>query len=132
MSDQTARIAALEAALKPFADFADPNRRFPATMPITNGSGMARRQLTMGDLYAALEALAGAVAPSNQPKASDPLQASFIAGKRVGYSEGVVHGWDTKKSFVERLIGDAFIEPEVIRQHRVATKRDAENRGNRS
>lgn len=38
-------------ALRPFAEFADPRRVVPPGMPITQGSSMARRQLTMGDCY---------------------------------------------------------------------------------
>src|SRR5688572_6371238 len=53
-----AEIERLRAALEPFADYADPSNRFPATAEITHGSKLARRQLTMGDCYAAHAALA--------------------------------------------------------------------------
>lgn len=64
----------LKAALEPFAAFADPRRNMPPSMPITQGSGMARRQLTMGDCYAAADALAaldtstalGAITPEGE------------------------------------------------------------------
>jgi hypothetical protein len=45
------------AALKPFADFADPHNRAPDHIVITVGSSMARKQLTMGDCYKARQAL---------------------------------------------------------------------------
>jgi len=43
--------------LKPFADYADPHRKVPREMVITNGSPMAKRQLTMGDCYDAKDAI---------------------------------------------------------------------------
>lgn len=51
------RLLDLEAALQPFADFADPRGTLPPGHQITQGSPMARRQLTMGDCYAARNAL---------------------------------------------------------------------------
>lgn len=48
----------LREALRPFADFADPRGVVPADFVITQGSSMAKRQLTMGDCYEALAALA--------------------------------------------------------------------------
>ena len=51
-------VALLREALRPFADFADERRRMRPDMMITTGSPMARRQLTMGDCYAAADALA--------------------------------------------------------------------------
>lgn len=54
------RLRRLEAAVKPFAEYADPRNLMPASLPISNGSSMARQQLTMGDCYAARDALAGA------------------------------------------------------------------------
>jgi hypothetical protein len=47
----------LRAALKPFADYADPRRVVPPTFQITSGSNLARKQLTMEDCYRAKEAL---------------------------------------------------------------------------
>lgn len=44
--------------LEPFASFADPKRSAPSGLPITQGSGMAKRQLTMGDCYRAADAIA--------------------------------------------------------------------------
>lgn len=41
--------------LERFASYADPRRRAPADMPITHGSPMAKRQLTMGDCYDAAD-----------------------------------------------------------------------------
>jgi len=52
-----ARIAKLEAALKPFADFADMKTRLSSDHVITEGSRLAKRQLTMFDCYHALDAL---------------------------------------------------------------------------
>lgn len=51
------RVAKLEAALKPFADFADARKTVPTDYVITEGSRLAKHQLTMGDCYAALDAL---------------------------------------------------------------------------
>lgn len=50
-------IERLRAALKPFADFADPRKKVPAVVIITNGSPLARPQLRMQDCYAAADAL---------------------------------------------------------------------------
>jgi hypothetical protein len=54
----------LRQALEPFAAFADPRNKIPENMPITQGSQMARRQLTMGDCYRARAALAVEPAPA--------------------------------------------------------------------
>jgi hypothetical protein len=43
------RLQAIREALKPFADFVDAARAPPDSFVITQGSGMARRQLTVGD-----------------------------------------------------------------------------------
>ena len=51
------RVNRLEAALEPFANFADERRIMPPEMHITPGSYMAKRQLTMGDCYKAKEVL---------------------------------------------------------------------------
>ena len=53
------RLAKLEEALRPFADYADHRARLPDTFPITSGSPMAKRQLTMGDCYRAKDMLDG-------------------------------------------------------------------------
>ena len=58
-------ILELEAALQPFADYVDtealrlniPGALFPPEHIITQGSSMARRQLTLGDCQRALEVL---------------------------------------------------------------------------
>jgi hypothetical protein len=50
--------AELRAALEPFAAFDD--GRAPEHLPITSGSGMARRQLTIGDCRKAKAALSAA------------------------------------------------------------------------
>ncbi len=47
-------------ALEPFAAYADPHRRVPRHLPVTQGSGLARRQVTMGDCYDALDAIVAA------------------------------------------------------------------------
>jgi len=52
-----AEIERLRAALKPFADYADPRNTVPADFRISAGSTMARKQLTMGDCYRARAAL---------------------------------------------------------------------------
>lgn len=52
----------LRAALKPFADYAPDQSKLtalPATVVITNGSPVAKRQLTIGDCYNARRALEG-------------------------------------------------------------------------
>lgn len=57
-----ARVAQLEAALKPFAEFYGPHlANVSADFPVTHGSSMARRQITVGDLYRAHKAMAGAL-----------------------------------------------------------------------
>jgi hypothetical protein len=58
----------LATALKPFAAFADPHRRAPASLPITSGSAMARRQICMGDCYAAADALAAYETATEDPR----------------------------------------------------------------
>jgi hypothetical protein len=50
-------IAQMQQALKPFADFADRTKQLSSEYVITTGSRMAKRQLTMGDCYAAYNAL---------------------------------------------------------------------------
>jgi len=45
--------------LLPFADFAHARDGVPPDMPITMGSGIAKRQLTMGDCYKARDAIKG-------------------------------------------------------------------------
>lgn len=57
IANQRAENVWLRAALKPFADYADPSAVFPPNIPITNGSRLARRQLTMGDCYEAARVL---------------------------------------------------------------------------
>lgn len=47
----------LRAALKPFADYADPRVVVPFDFVITQGSELAKRQLTMGDCYEARRVL---------------------------------------------------------------------------
>jgi len=44
-------------ALRPFAEYADASRRLRPDMVLTPGSPLAKRQLTMGDCYAARDAL---------------------------------------------------------------------------
>ena len=52
------RIAELEAALKPFADFYAPAMELAGDdHKLTNGSSMARRQITVGNVRRAYEAL---------------------------------------------------------------------------
>lgn len=48
---------ALRATLKPFADYADPRHVVPASYVVTSGSQIAKKQLIMGDFYAAARAL---------------------------------------------------------------------------
>lgn len=52
-------IERLRMALAPFAAFADPRRVALPTLVITQGSSMAKRQLTMGDCYIAKDMLDG-------------------------------------------------------------------------
>ena len=59
----TQREADFRKALEPFAGFADPRRRVPPSLAITVGSELACRQLTMGDCYAAADALAAHPSP---------------------------------------------------------------------
>lgn len=51
------RVLLLEDALLPFANFADKSGTCPEGMPITRGSPMAQRQLTMEDCYRAADLL---------------------------------------------------------------------------
>lgn len=46
----------LRAALKPFADYADPRNGVPPSFQITAGSSMARKQIIMQDCYRARDA----------------------------------------------------------------------------
>ena len=57
MTKTTARERMLFEALRPFANFADHTYTVDEKTVITNGSGFAKRQLTMGDCYAARNAL---------------------------------------------------------------------------
>lgn len=57
LRDANAKIDEARTALKPFADFADPNGRVPADMTITQGSPIAKRQLRMADCYRARAAI---------------------------------------------------------------------------
>jgi hypothetical protein len=52
------RNSRLVAKLKVFAEFADQRRRMPRDLIITNGSPVAKRQLTMGDCYDAADEIA--------------------------------------------------------------------------
>jgi hypothetical protein len=58
------RERTLEEALRPFAEYADKNRRLPGDHIITQGSRFAKRQLTMADCYAAADALSSAQEPA--------------------------------------------------------------------
>lgn len=69
------------AALEAFAAYADPRRSVPASMPVTSGSSMARKQLTMGDCYAAADALA---ALSTSPAGQE------VRGPTIGSGQGVI------------------------------------------
>jgi hypothetical protein len=51
------RLAAMGEALKPFADFADNDRKVVAALPITAAPTLTKRQLTMGDCYTARDIL---------------------------------------------------------------------------
>lgn len=53
----TARVGELERALLPFANYADTRGVITKDHVVTIGSPLARRQLTMGDCYAAARAL---------------------------------------------------------------------------
>lgn len=58
MADDGPLLDDMVSALQAFADFADPQRRVPARMPITSGSMFGKRQLMMGDCYRAADAIA--------------------------------------------------------------------------
>lgn len=53
-----AELEKAEQVITPFAEFADPRRKFPPNFTITNGSRMAKKQLTMDDCYSAADWLA--------------------------------------------------------------------------
>ena len=55
--DLAEQVVKLRRALEPFAAFADPSNTFPPDMRITAGSPMAKKQLTMGECYAARDLL---------------------------------------------------------------------------
>ncbi|WDA37826.1 hypothetical protein [Sphingobium sp. YC-XJ3] len=74
------------AALEAFAAYADPRRSVPASMPVTSGSSMARKQLTMGDCYAAADALA---ALSTSPTGQEVREAS-VAEEWTAYMDEAV------------------------------------------
>lgn len=54
-----AYIKALEDALRPFAAYADKHRSIHHWFVITQGSGLSKKQLTMGDCYKASSVLKG-------------------------------------------------------------------------
>lgn len=72
-------------ALRPFAAYADPGRRVPEGMAITQGSSLARRQLTMKACYDAAEALreytVGGWRPTHRHKARGSLYKVLGEGK---------------------------------------------------
>jgi hypothetical protein len=74
--------ARLEAALQPFADFADPREKMPPDFVITPGSAMARRQLTMADCYAARAVLSGSPDPVRE-SASKKMTTAETAEERA-------------------------------------------------
>jgi len=86
--DELARaLETLRAALLPFSNFADPRGYAESEMPITLGSAMAKRQLTMGDCYAACSALAALRdAPAERPASvvADQHAASNTQGQDGG------------------------------------------------
>ena len=74
------RIKALEDALRPFADFAAARGfdRLPDHLPMTQGSSMARKQVTAGDFKAAHAALA-ASQPAQPVAVKDAARVPEIA-----------------------------------------------------
>ena len=58
-SASNAEAERLRDALRPFADFIGDDTRLPPDMPLTQGSSMARRQVTVADFRAAARALQG-------------------------------------------------------------------------
>lgn len=60
IANQASTLSGVRKALMPFSDFADPHRKVPSALAITNGSPMAKRQLTMGDCYLARDAVTDA------------------------------------------------------------------------
>jgi hypothetical protein len=50
-------ITSLREALEPFSEFIGDDTRLPADMPLTQGSAMARRQVTVADFRRARTAL---------------------------------------------------------------------------
>ena len=90
------RVAELRAALKPFADYADPRRTFPAEAQITAGSPFAKPQLTMGHCYAAADALktisAEVVEPVTPPSKADLPYDAVMGAPRKPNMPDVVYG----------------------------------------
>lgn len=90
---------ALRAALKPFADYADPTGRVPPDLSISAGSHMARRQLRMSDCYAAKAA-------HEQSAIDTPNEADMRA---FGASDAACYKWpdDTPE---HKALRAAYIE----------------------
>ncbi|MGI9449349.1 MAG: hypothetical protein ACR2QH_01630 [Geminicoccaceae bacterium] len=70
--DKDVQIAALREALQPFADFAV--RKASKEYIITLGSAIAQRQLTMGDCFAAKDALAATPADAMKRVRAEVLE----------------------------------------------------------
>ena len=90
------RVAELRAALKPFADYADPRRTFKAEAQDTPGSPCAKPQLTMGHCYAAADALktisAEVVEPVTPPSKADLPYDAVMGAPRKPNMPDVVYG----------------------------------------
>ncbi|WP_397586764.1 hypothetical protein [Sphingobium fuliginis] len=113
------------AALEAFAAYADPRRSVPASMPVTSGSSMARKQLTMGDCYAAADALA---ALSTSP-AGQEVRAPWIEAKEL---EALVAILDNPpaKALRSELVAAMLKAGQVIRDQSAALSPSVEPAGN--
>lgn len=77
----------LRDALKPFADYADPNKYLADDFIITNGSTFAKRQIRMGDCRRAKEALAAAEAPPSRIEVTEVDVNAALQGFDTGVGD---------------------------------------------
>lgn len=118
-------IRYLEEALRPFAAFADPERRVPESLQITQGSRMAKQQLFMRHCYLAADALSRrrpepAAAPAESPSIERTVRdiirpLAEIPLWRDLHPHGPDMFWPSKANSAMQAVG---ITPEHVRQAR--------------
>jgi hypothetical protein len=83
-----ARIAELEAALRPFAEFpAATDTRLPPGMTMTLGSKFAAKQVVAADFWRAHVALSAPIVPAIIPQGQADPRARFGTGKPDGFDD---------------------------------------------